>query len=400
MRKFILSRRSLLIAAPAVILSCRLDAMPFARASSRLGRRGHRAFNPNCPICTGRHTVSQIRDARLRKLEMAERAAPVIRAQIVRPCGPGGICFPAPACTAPSFRDFTAMPELQTVIDPTGISLAVSNDLEVRAENNIGGLTYAFTETNDGVLPTGATSIATYTSTNGVEGPWTYVGVAIAPSPGSWDNANIISPTCKNIGGLWYLYYAAQDTMGNWAVGFATSTTLQPGSWTKPGSAVVSGGGQADPCVPAFTIGGLHFMYLAPGYPGGNTIQYFTSPDGITWSFGGVALAAPSMGEWDFGQHTIYEPTVILNKHCFYEMIYDTIDVHNSLGGGVEAAYVGQATSSNGTSFSRGPAPLPMGFGNCRLIEKQNELLFFSDVFPYPSNGALGGTGMCRMPDP
>lgn len=72
-----------------------------------------------------------------------------------------------------------------------------------------------------------------------MNGPWSYLG-AMLPDGSSIDVApdqQLWAPDVSNIGGTYYCYYAV-STLGSQAseIGLATSTTLEPGSWTDHGS--------------------------------------------------------------------------------------------------------------------------------------------------------------------
>lgn len=332
-----------------------------------------------------------------------------VDAQIVRPCGPGGFCIPPAVPMAPFFRDWSKLGPAVGVINPQSYSAtpnALANAADVRLENAINGITYTFTESavdssNSGF--SGNWSIGTWTSPNSIDGPWTYAGVAIPASAGAWDDNQLYNPSCINIGGTWYLYYSGISAINVSSIGVATSATMLPGSWTKySGNPIITGGGggPADPYV--IKAGSQYVMYTAENYPGGSRILYFTSPDGLTWTFGGVALPAAVMGDWDYGQHSWFEPHVFKNKYGFYEMTYDTTDVHNALGAAGQS--VGYATSSDGLSFTKyATDPLPYIWpgpaGQLSPVEKNNELYVFGDTFTDPTTNSTGGVGLSKMAD-
>jgi hypothetical protein len=311
---------------------------------------------------------------------------------------------------SPFYRDWSKISPPVTVIDPTTISKYVTNCFEVRAENQIGGVTFGFTEDQTGLTSGTTDAIGTWTSTNGIYGPWTYIGDA-QTGGGSWNNKGLYGPSVKEIpkgSGLFYLYYSGLSNINVSSIGFATSTTMMPGSWTAySGNPIITGsgaGGVADPFIIDHPSGTGYIMYTATNYPGGNTIYYYTSSDGISWSFGGVALAAAMPGDPDYGVHSIDEPTVWKNKYCFWEMMYDLNDFHNSLGSG--AATIAYAISADGLTFTRDPSGLapPQLFGgsNTRVIQQDGLLYVFTDNFPdaISCGGPLyGGSGLMTIPD-
>lgn len=331
-------------------------------------------------------------------------------------CG-GGFCYPPVAspstCMSPFYRDWSKLSPPVTVINPASISKAVANCFEVRAENQIGGVTFGFTEEQTSSTTIAATTdaIGIWTSTNGIYGPWSRSGVAQVGG-GGWNNKGLFGPSVKEIpkgSGLFYLYYSALNSSNVSSVGFVTSTTMMSGSWTAySGNPVItgSGGGIADPFVIDHPSGTGYIMYAANNYPGGGNIYYYTSSDGISWSFGGVALAAATMGDPDYGIHSIDEPTVWKNKYCFWEMTYDFNDFHNSLGNG--GPVIGYAISSDGFTFTRSPTgfgPTQLfGGGNIRVVQQNGLLNVFTDIFPdvpacFPNPYCNGGSGLMTMPD-
>ncbi|KAK6071018.1 arabinan endo-alpha-l-arabinosidase a [Seiridium cupressi] len=76
-----------------------------------------------------------------------------------------------------------------------------------------------------------------------LEGPWTYQGAAI-PAGSIIDlagNDDLWAPDVQKVGDTYFLYYAV-STFGSQdsAIGYATSTTLEYGSWTDHGTTGIS----------------------------------------------------------------------------------------------------------------------------------------------------------------
>jgi predicted GH43/DUF377 family glycosyl hydrolase len=159
---------------------------------------------------------------------------------------------------------------------------------------------------------------------------WTYVGLAFSKGAGgAWDDAYIVHPSIIKIGDTWYMYYSAQGTDSE--IGLATSTDLI--NWTKYApNPVYSGNGGTGAYAPSvIKIGSTYYMYY---WNNGTTsattkIEYATSPDGITWTYGGVALPGPVAGEWDYfsGDGINIDPWVIKNKNGYYEMAFTATNV-------------------------------------------------------------------------
>ncbi|KAI0183887.1 glycosyl hydrolase [Xylaria flabelliformis] len=86
--------------------------------------------------------------------------------------------------------------------------------------------------------------IAVHTAPD-ITGPWTYKGAAI-PSGSSIDlpgNQDLWAPDVSLVGSTYYLYYSvSQFGSQNSAIGVATSTTLDVGSWTDHGATGVKSG--------------------------------------------------------------------------------------------------------------------------------------------------------------
>lgn len=85
-------------------------------------------------------------------------------------------------------------------------------------------------------------------SASSLSGPWTYKGAAISTgsSINLAGNADLWAPDVQLIGNTYYLYYSVSSFGSqNSAIGYATSTTLDVGSWTDHGTTgVVSNSGK------------------------------------------------------------------------------------------------------------------------------------------------------------
>lgn len=84
--------------------------------------------------------------------------------------------------------------------------------------------------------------IPIYTSTS-IQGPWEYQGqvLSTAANVDNSGNTDLWAPDVHLVGSTYYLYYAA-STFGTQdsVIGLATSTTLDPGSWTDHGQVLDS----------------------------------------------------------------------------------------------------------------------------------------------------------------
>jgi hypothetical protein len=322
-------------------------------------------------------------------------------------CG-GGFCYPpsaASTCMAPFYRDWSTYTQPVSLFDPTVSGFDAANAFEVRAENSVGGVTFAFTEDyNTTGAVTGAIGI--WTSTNGILGPWSFAGNAIVTGGGgTWDQYNPTNPSCiyNPTAGLWYLYYSASNGSNQYSIGLATSSTpTVAGSWTKySGNPIISGSNNADPEVLIHPSGSGYIMYSCGNYPSTNgDYWYYTSSDGITWTFGGQFLPAAVPGDPDYKVEYMIEPTVWKNKYCFYEALFDIDDEIYALGQGSGIQLY--AISADGFNFTRYPVLVPtqiFGGGQTSIVQQNGLLYIFTNMFPDFSNFNVLGSGMTIMVD-
>jgi predicted GH43/DUF377 family glycosyl hydrolase len=175
----------------------------------------------------------------------------------------------------------------------------------------------------------------------------------------------VLHPSVVNIGGIWYMYYSAKTTGGFSNVGLATSSDFV--TWSKHGtSPIISDSGIALPSV--IKIGSLYYMYVQTIAQNVTTIDYYTSSDGISWTFGGIALRY-STADWYYGllvTDGVEDPYVFQNKHGWYEMVY-TADMSPG------TQKLGYAVSADGITWYTYQAGPILG----------------SSGTAYPGNGAL-----------
>jgi len=74
-----------------------------------------------------------------------------------------------------------------------------------------------------------------------IEGPWTLVGYVLPDGTSINGQTDLWAPDVSLVGGVYHLYYAV-STSGSQVseIGLATSTTLEPGSWTDLGATGVA----------------------------------------------------------------------------------------------------------------------------------------------------------------
>jgi hypothetical protein len=187
------------------------------------------------------------------------------------------------------------------------------------------------------------------------------------------------------------MYYSAKAANGAIAIGLATSPDLV--TWTKYGSGPLGGtsfgSGLADPCV--IKIGSQYVMYTAYNYSGGNEFLYFTSGDGINWTYQGIFFGPPISTDWDYGKSGWFEGYVFKNRLGFFELMY----VCNDSGTG--AQHGGYAVSPDGFNFYKYNAEIILptsnnSVGNMLLREYAGQTYLFSDIYNFNNNTGEVGT--------
>jgi hypothetical protein len=204
--------------------------------------------------------------------------------------------------------------------------------------------------------------------------------------------------------GPWALFYAASTNANNYNIGVAfSSTPTVYTSWVDYGGNPLLATGQnyADPCVrPHPTIPGGFIMYAISEYPANAGFPYFvnSSGDGVTWTYGGQYFVQVS-GKPSYGLHSLFEPTVWKNNYCFWEMMMDFEDIHNSLGSGVSNSLY--AISPDGITFTEDDEFIPQLFGvaNPRVNLINGQIYVHTDINPDFSAVITGGAGLMSMPD-
>jgi hypothetical protein len=175
---------------------------------------------------------------------------------------------------------------------------------------------------------------------------------AITASAGQWDNSYLlhadIIPSPLGDGTLW-AYYSAMSAGNVWGIGLAKSDALGT-TWTKYGQVISTSGNATNPGLPTvIKIGSTYYLYCCDNGNNSSKIVYFTSLDGITWTYGGVALGAPPSGAWDTQRGAIIDPWVSLNKHGFYELCYTAT---MGAGGNEFNQRIGYAVSPDGITWT------------------------------------------------
>lgn len=189
----------------------------------------------------------------------------------------------------------------------------------LRAEQKIGNTWYAIVQSaraNNSWMDFGL-----YTSTD-LKNWSSYVGNPIlSRTVSAWDNSYLVHPCVIKIGTLWHLYYSGYSSAGVFSIGLATSPDFI--NWTKYASNPVWTGTAANAqCPSVIQIGSTYYMYYWNGLTdAGQGICYATSPDGITWTYGGICIG-PDVNAWVTG-YFLLDPWVTKRKSDgVYEMIF------------------------------------------------------------------------------
>jgi len=179
-------------------------------------------------------------------------------------------------------------------------------------------------------------------NTNGV---WTKQGIAMVPTTADINggsifsgisnptmlyegNAQLISPNADgNVFKMWF--------MGGNSIFYAESNTCLPGSWTRRGTAVLTGVGLPR----IFKNGSTYYLHVNSSPTTWTQIDQYTSSDGITWALAHAnILSIGGVGQFD---HTAI----------------NYLSVIAIIGGTWTALYSGQ----NGSAFATGLATSPDG---------------------------------------
>jgi len=174
--------------------------------------------------------------------------------------------------------------------------------------------------------------------------------LSVGPS-GSWDDTHVWQPVVLKDGGGYKMWYRGNDDSNLGRIGLATSADGI--GWTKhAGNPVISPteAWETNSIVPGAVISntGTYKMWYT-GYDSNwiGRIGYATSPDGIAWTKYGAnpVMDVGPAGSWE--DDDVADPAV-LEDAGIYHMWYRAWD-------GV-AARIGQATSINGTAWTRDSA--------------------------------------------
>lgn len=200
--------------------------------------------------------------------------------------------------------------------------------------------------------------------------------------PGSFDDTRAYLPTVAYDGTTFHLYYWTDKSVNGEKMGYAIS---QDGvNWTKQPEKPIFLDGNEDPFVPDINYGDVYYyegkfhMWAGTGYLDYCDIDYFTSPDGITWTAyeNNPVLVHAEQGEWDAPRTQV---STVFEMGGEFHMWY--------CGGHFGNWEIGYASSPDGLSWIRAEnnPVLPVGEPG----EWDDETTHFPTVMHNPENNKL-----------
>lgn len=223
-------------------------------------------------------------------------------------------------------------------INDTGEFVWQISMMGVNIANKIGDTYYCLASANNGASAL-YKYIVLYTSTDLIN--WTLYSTAPRLTAGLNDDHLLLGKAVIKIGNLWYYYYSAQNTSNEHNIFLATSPDFI--TWTKYSTDPIynrsqdSGRNVYNPCI--IKIGELYYLYYTSYAAYANCrISYATSSDGITWSYGGIALENVT-GDWT---STFIDSYIIKNSSGYYEIVFAASAVTHPTQG------IGYAISDDG----------------------------------------------------
>ncbi|HJU83599.1 MAG TPA: hypothetical protein VJ600_05270 [Holophagaceae bacterium] len=269
------------------------------------------------------------------------------------------LCAPAPSTT--DAQTFTIH------IAPAGVApRGASGWLRVGGAPEIAptpGAWDGFQVSSPSVIKTGPTSYLMYyegedsathtpqigvaTSTDGT----TWTKSALNPvlpvgAPGTWDSFEVRYPVVHYDGLTYRMWYWGKNSLngaaGQYAAEIGLATSTDGIHWTRQASPVFGNAFGGNGYVPGSVVntGGQFVMWYADPY---GSIGRATSPDGVTWTDGGLVLSG-SLGR----------PSVLLDG-ATYRMWFSK---HNGIGGGIAGGpsllnfNIGFASSADGITWT------------------------------------------------
>jgi predicted GH43/DUF377 family glycosyl hydrolase len=283
---------------------------------------------------------------------------------------------------------YTGNPTIAHGVYPWGTCKGISNPW-IRIENKIGSTYHALIQTDS------LSKFIHVTSTDLIN--WTVGAFAFESSAGEWDDHYMVTPSVIKVGNLWHCYYSAKGVDEIDRIGLATSPDFI--TWTKYGTSPIFTGdtGRNHGMGNVILIGNTYYMYYCSYLysPFLIQIRYATSPDGINWTYGGIALDAVT-GDWCY---TYIDPFLIKNLQGNYEMTFCASALE------VDAQNMGYAISDDGINWIKKQTTiLEVGatgqfdakqIGNSCILEKEDgsAYIYYTGV----SAGAVTADGAMAM---
>lgn len=149
-----------------------------------------------------------------------------------------------------------------------------------------------------------------------LQGPWTQLGSVLdgASSINNPGNTDLWAPDVHLVGSTYYLYYAVSSFgTQNSAIGLATSTTLEPGSWTDHGQILASTTGNAYNAIDAnlVAVGSGYYLNFGSFWDDIYQVEMKSTPTATSGSSYNIAYNSS-------GTHAVEGSYMVQNGDYYY----------------------------------------------------------------------------------